>query len=320
MDPGEAMTIRGVLRRIRRVYYEARERSFQTDMLRRYRGDFGPQLFILGLPRSGTTLVYQYIVHRLHVSYFTNGVGTHPYDPVRETCRQLRHNAPYRSDFASEFGRSSGAMAPREAGNFWLRFFDIDAYETRRDVSRRDAETLRVTVRALQTLFGGAVFVNKNVKHMLRIDALAAIFDDAHFLVVDRDMVDVALSVLRAREKTLGSSEAWFSARPPNYDELARLDPVGQVCGQVFALDRRMRDDLDRVDADRVHNVSYDAFCDRPDTVVDSCASLVGGVDEKNPAVERFELRRSRPETEMEEALVAAVRTRQAETGDGGKQ
>ncbi len=31
-----------------------------------------PRLFILGLPRSGTTLVSQYIVHRLKVAYLTN--------------------------------------------------------------------------------------------------------------------------------------------------------------------------------------------------------------------------------------------------------
>jgi hypothetical protein len=33
-----------------------------------------PRLFILGLPRWGTTLVYQYIVHRLKVALLTNGV------------------------------------------------------------------------------------------------------------------------------------------------------------------------------------------------------------------------------------------------------
>ena len=41
----------------------------------------GSQLFILGPPRTGTTLIYQYIAHRLNVAYFTNGVGRYPLAP-----------------------------------------------------------------------------------------------------------------------------------------------------------------------------------------------------------------------------------------------
>lgn len=274
----------------------------------RFGGRYAPPLFILGLPRSGTTLVYQYIVHRLHVAYFTNGVGSHPFAPCATTAGALRANPPYRSDFESSYGRSSGEMAPREAGSFWLRFFDVDAYETRADIADAAASELERSVRCVQSLFDGAPFVNKNVKHLLHIDALAAIFSDAHFLLVDRDREDVAVSVLRGRVKTLGGAGEWFSAKPENYDELAKLDPVAQIVAQLDALEQRMLADLSRLDAKRVHRIVYESFCAEPESVIHACAPVFDGVPEKNPAHPRFEIRRRPPEDEMEARLVAAVR------------
>ena len=300
----------GILRRLRNLPAALAEEQFERDVLKRFRGEFAPQVFILGLPRSGTTLVYQYIVHRYHVSYFTNGVGQRPYDPCRTTYRQMRANPPYASDFESAYGRSQGEMAPREAGNFWLRFFDIDAYESADDLRAHRAAALARSIHTMQALSGGAPFVNKNVKHMLRIDALASVFPDARFLVVERDMVDVALSVMRSRVKTLGDRGAWFSVKPPEYDEIRLLAPEEQVCAQVFALEARLNDDLRRVKADRVHTIAYEDFCAHPDSVFDSMADIFENVDEKNAPVAHFALRHSLPEDEVEEKLVAYVRNR----------
>ena len=293
-----------LIRRVRRAKEHLRERLAQVAAERAYDGPFASPLFILGLPRSGTTLIYQYLVHRLHVAYFTNGVGEHPFAPCAETMRQLRKNAPYRSDFESEYGRSNGAMAPREAGSFWLRFFDINAYETRIDVPESLAAELEKSVRCVQALFNGAPFVNKNVKHLLRMDALAAIFPDAHFLVVERSRAAVAVSVLRGRIKTLGDVNAWFSARPTNYEALKKLDPVDQIVGQLDALGQRIEDDLERLDPSRVHRIVYEQFCEDPDSVLRACVPVFDGVRDKNPAQGRFDIQQYSPETDTERRLL----------------
>ncbi len=89
-------------------------------LLPRWRCD-QPQLFIIGLPRSGTTLVYQYIVHRLRVSYFSNAVGRYPRSPCVATLWERATKGDYRSDFASNYGATTGPAAPHEAGNVWGR-------------------------------------------------------------------------------------------------------------------------------------------------------------------------------------------------------
>jgi len=295
---------RGIVRRLAALPARAAESRFQRRALARHTGAVRPQLFILGLPRTGTTLVYQYIVHRCEVAYFTNRVGKRYYDPCRATWRDLSTQPPYRSDFQSRYGRSEGVMAPREAGNFWLRFFDIDAYERFADVAPGDVETLRRTVRCVQALFGGAPYVNKNVKHLLRIDALARIFPDGHFLVIDRDLSDVGLSILRARREVGGSSEAWFSARPPGHASLVGRDPVDQVCAQIAGLDARMAADLAELDAARVHRIHYDDFCARPDAVIENVPAVFAGVGWRNDPVAGFEVRRSAPRDDEETRLV----------------
>jgi len=284
------------------------ERRFCRRVLSRTESKRGAQLFILGLPRTGTTLVYQYIVHRLHVAYFTNAVGEHPYDPCRTIWASIQSGGTYRSDFESEYGRSRGDLAPREAGNFWLRFFDIDAYQVPGDVRESGLAEIRKTVFCTQALFGGAPFVNKNVKHLLRIPVLNASFPDPQFLVVERDRVDVALSLLRVRLDTLGSYDAWTSVKPPTYDSLRALDPVEQIVGQIAGIERRMDDDLAAVDAGRVHRVDYDSFCRAPDSLFEACGAALRGAAEKNPPVAGFAIRRSEPRNETEARLVERVR------------
>lgn len=44
-----------------------------------------PCVFIVGAPRSGTTLVYQVLAHVLRVSYFTNVTDLFPRSPITAT-------------------------------------------------------------------------------------------------------------------------------------------------------------------------------------------------------------------------------------------
>jgi Sulfotransferase family len=270
-----------------------------------------PQLFILGLPRSGTTLVYQYIVHRLRVAYFTNGVGSRRRAPCLTTLLEKIRFGDYRSDFRSDYGKVAGRVAPREAGPVWARFFGSEQYVTASELDPSSARTLARTVACTQRLFGDAPFVNKNVKHMLRIDALATIFPRSHFLVVERDTPAVAVSLLRARQEK-GDASGWWSVKPPDYDEIVRLPPLVQVARQLSSLDAQLRIDLAALPPERVHRVDYERFCAQPETLTRQLRGPLGDVKARNPAVARFEAVPARPRTSEEAELVELVRTEAA--------
>ncbi len=247
-----------------------------------------PVVFVLGLPRSGTTLVSQYLVHRLAVAYFTHGVGRHPRAPAVVTRLEQRLYGDYCSDFRSEYGKTRGPSSPREAGSFWGRFFGLDAYVRFEDVSEPDARTLRATIAATQRVFGGAPFVNKNVKHMLRIDALARLFPDPLFVVVRRDLRDVALSVLEARHKGLADASGWWSVKPPDHAALRDLPLPEQIAGQVVSLRDQLHRDLAEVDASRVFWIDYANFCTSPETAIEPLRRRLEPIAYRNPAVASF--------------------------------
>ena len=239
-----------------------------------------PVVFILGLPRSGATLVYHYVVYRLEVAYWTNGVGRHPRAPVVTSFLEKRRG-PDHSDFRSRTGKVEGTTAPREADSPWGRFFDPERPPRFEDASSENAERLRNLVAATQRVFGGAPFVNKNVKHMLRIDALARIFPESLFLVVRRRMQDAALSILRARLAAQDPTR-WWSVRTPDWERLLALPLEEQVAGQVRGLRRQLGADLAALPRERVLQLDYERFCREPDATLGPLRRMLGALGERN--------------------------------------
>lgn len=289
---------------LRRTFLVAPLKLAERLLLSRTRAGDQPQLFILGLPRSGTTLVYQYVVHRLRVAYFTAGVERFPRSPCLVTRRELRRHGEYASDFQSNYGSVKGPAAPHEAGQVWARWFGYEDYVRSEDLSATEVSGLRRTVAGVQHAFGDVPFVNKNVKHLLRVDALAQVFPRGLFLVVRRNLPDVALSVLRARRANGGDATRWWSARPPDYETLKGLPPPAQVAGQLRSLQRRLDQDLARLDPARVLSVDYDTFCRRPETLIEALRPALGHPPFRNPAVDKFDVTTNAPRTDEERVLL----------------
>ena len=264
----------------------------------------GTQLFILGLPRSGTTLIYQYIIYRLQAAYFTNSIRYSFLWPCLGTSLDVKGNISYRSDFKNHYGTVKGRMAPHEGGEFWNRFFDKESYQEYSDISDDTKNHLRKTICCMQQIFGTPLFINKNIKHLLRIDILAQVFEDSYFLVVERDLDDVALSLLRSRKKLFGTYGHWFSVRPDNFEDLVDLDPAEQVAKQVNRLSARLTSDLDKLDPSRVIKISYSDFCSHPDLVLERLPFLHDKTAYNNAPVKGFDVTRSAPENEIEKQTI----------------
>jgi len=265
------------------------------------------QLFLTGLPRTGTTLVSQYIVHRLDVAYFTNGVSRFPLAPCTVSRWQRWFHPAYQSDFRSNYGRSRGPMAPREAGAFWGHYFNIDRYQEVSDLPASHLETVRRTILRMQNIFADAPFMNKNVKHLLRLNILAHIFPNAHFLVVERSLPDVAISVLVGRRKLSPDGSRWFSIVPRCYEEIRHL-PVGeQIPRQLIDIQEKMNEDLRQIDPARVLHVPYDDFCRDPEALISAIRQRCPGTREKNPAVASFPEKRHEPADAEQEKLICIL-------------
>ncbi len=273
----------------------------------RARDDGAAQFFLTGLPRTGTTLVSQYIAHRLDVAYFTNGVGQFPLAPCTISRWQRWTHPPYQSDFRSEYGRNKGPMAPREAGAFWGYYFDIDRYQESGDVSARNLEIVRRTVWRMQNIFAGAAFMNKNVKHLLRLNVLATIFPNSNFVIIQRDLSEVAISVLIGRRKLSADGSRWFSIVPRCYEKIRNLPIIEQIPRQLIDIQEKMEEDLGKIDPARILHVPYSEFCRAPEALIGEIKKRCPGTREKNPAITSFPENRHHPADKEQEQLVGIL-------------
>ena len=223
-----------------------------------------PPVFIVGVPRSGTTLLYQLMMSAFKFAYIPNVANTWYQCPITATRWALRWCQPYQSLFASRHGYEQGCLAPSEAGNIWNRWFP---YEKREGFNYTPAGWLSDSaqqeivrcVAHIEQLFD-APFLTKNVKMSVRIAALREMFPGALFIHISRDPLDAALSLLVVRRK---NNKEWWSVLPREYAELEALPELEQVCKQVYFTEQNILDDVKGI-SDRVHSLPYSTVCSQP--------------------------------------------------------
>ena len=166
---------------------------------------------------------------------------------------------------------------------------------------------MRRTIGCIQTIFGGAPFVNKNVKHLLRLAPLAKVFKNAHFLVVERALEDVALSVLRARHESAGGAQNWWSAKPSNFLELKNLPIPEQIAGQLISLKQQLYRDLEALESQHSTIINYEHFCSDPESIVEESRGKIKGLSCRGPAERKFTQSVNSAETPTERQLVRVL-------------
>jgi hypothetical protein len=222
-------------------------------------------LFVISLPRSGSTLLYLLLAQRFRVVYFSNLMAAFPMSPVAVhwITRGLNALEPP-SGLESHYGATQGWRAPNQGWRMWNRWFpeSLDFIDPDH-LDPTSVGEMRATVAALQRA-ENAPFINKWQRHVPRLRALAVAFPEALFINLTRSPVLVAQSILAGRREFLGDERAWLSARPRDHARIEGRDPVEQVCLQVFLLDQDLQQDIAAIGADRFLNVGYESLCTSP--------------------------------------------------------
>ncbi len=221
-----------------------------------------PPIFILGAPRSGSTLIVQAITDAFDIGYLSNAhCRFFGWPALAERVLRPLVNKP-RSSYQSDYGVTKGKHAPSECGEWWYRFFRREpAYVPAKEADPAKMVNFRRSLLALTDAFDKPV-IFKNLYVSLRIQAIVKHIPEALFIEVRRNEVDNAVSILEARKKIYGDYHAWFSVPPPNVDALKQLPPTEQVIGQIRSIYHTIRNDLGRVGADRLLVLEYEKFCD----------------------------------------------------------
>ena len=285
-------------------------------------------LFVIGAPRTGSTVFYQTLASTWQVGYLNNFVCRYPRSVAaasRISRTMFRGRGPHSLD--SFYGRTTGLNEPSECGEFWYRFFPRDPlYAPRGSLSATKVETLRSTVASIQSCASGP-FVFKNLYCSLRIGALADVFPQAMFIWCRRNVRDCARSIAFGRQRINRDVGEWWSTKPPEFETLNKLSVADQLVGQIYCVERHIYHDIaDHFGSDRLFTVQYEDFCRCPQQVL---ADLENWLEDNDIGIGRrrvppgpLELRsRPFPDDELEHALEDAVEqwypTEPSHTGPG---
>ncbi len=231
-------------------------------------------IFIIGAPRSGTTLVYQALISALDVCYPSNLIARFWENPLLGYALQndiYPEFSKFISSFESMHGYSeNSALEPHEFGYFWSRWFD----HSKTHFTSPDTEINPLLKKEINALlnFSQKDWIFKNLTLGLKIPLLKKKFPKAKFVVVTRTPGSVAASLLMGRIKRFGNKNHWWSLIPKEIDRLNQCSAEEQVVAQVFYCYRQIFDDLQILNEQDYHIVDYRQFCGKTKAIVTEIA------------------------------------------------
>ena len=231
-----------------------------------------PILFIVGSPRSGSTLLYLALSQALNVSWFTNVTQLFPRSPIT-AAKWFSSKTNNQFQLRNYFGNTPGLSLPNDGFSIWNRWYGNDRYAP--TVSADSADSMYQFMATWLNSFKKPL-LNKNNRNSLCVRQLSEVFPTAHFIVITRNHADVARSLVRSREFVQGSKhKPWGLLSHSNHkdDELGYIE---DICDQLSQIRDQMSAGLVAVDPLKVTRVRYEDFCGEPLKSVNSVASRTG--------------------------------------------
>ena len=289
-------------------------RPRETRLVRRYFRDDLPTVFIVGVPRSGTTLLFQLMARHLEVGYVNNFMARYWMAPVY-AARKFERVYPdcrWREDPESDFGAAEGLMEPHEFSWFWQFWLEFGATDhlTREEWDAIDWEPPRAEILALAGWFARPV-VFKSINYTnYHIAWLHELFPKARFIWMRRDPRYTAQSILGVRESRYGDRKRWWSVRPRDVEVWRHRPPEEQVAHQVHDIETAIEGAFAQLPARAGFTVSYEALTADPRRELAALATFLETPLRDGTALETLSLahrnHRSLPEADWT-ALTAAL-------------
>ncbi len=225
-----------------------------------------PPTFIIGPPRSGTTVLYQLLCKHLYFGYVNNFVSNWPNCPI--TATKLYHMLyPDSNDIEliSNFGNSLYPFGPNEFGKFWYRWFN-QLHKLKKE-DEYFLKRLKIEVSGLTKIHQQPLLF-KNVVHSMRILDLHKIFNNSTFIVLKRKKIDIAQSILNAKMSLYNDKNHPFSVISSK-DQMDPLIPywkkiVSQINGVYFNIESA----VDIIGSENFIFIDYKELCENTKTIL----------------------------------------------------
>lgn len=267
---------------------------FEKNKIKKLRTEnakFQP-VFIIGPPRSGSTILFQVLTNYLDVSYITNLVNlakTNPYFGFYLNDK-FSTNKPHNT-FSSNFGKTkdNNLSAPNE-GLFWYKWIEKGVYfSDSNSLNNKQKKEFRDTIYAIINKYKKP-FLIKNLSFSVRLKLLVDIFPEAKYIYIKRNPVYIAQSIIQAKRKlNIPDYEMW-SVKPKKFKEFEKSGLVKQVINQINGIEDHINDDKQLIPENNFIEISYEELCSNTKQSIDILKSFIRA-NYKNDNIENLEIR-----------------------------
>jgi len=251
----------GFIRTCHPLILQWEKRVFQLSVR-----ELNQPIFIIGAPRTGSTILYQALTNAYQFAYIDNTACT--------WHRNLRFglwlsqkkwdNAPH-NNFKANHGNTSkyGGHAPSECGEFWYRWLPRD-----RHFIDHDEVTDRMIQEIQEEVFGASSYLQrpllfKNLNAGQRLRLINKAFPYAKIIFIRRDPRFVIRSIMMGRKKVGVKGGEWWGVMPPNVNDLLQLPEQEMCAAQVYHLERQIEEDLTLFPEENIRVVHYQQIGDQ---------------------------------------------------------
>jgi len=237
-----------------------------------------PIIFVNGLPRSGTTLLMQYLTSSFEFGYINNLIARFWLSPLVGLRLSMSSNlSRNESDFSNFFGRTRHVSEPHEFSYFWKKWLQIEdskPYDLKLAQNQINWYELSGVIKNMQAEVQ-APFVFKGLHPCRHLKYFQKYFQNVIVIHIDRNPIEVARSLKKARIHHFGDPNHWWSVISSNYADIKSLDYSEQIPHQIYSLSTDYELNYDGLEANNLIRINFDDFLKTPKELMNRIDSRI---------------------------------------------
>jgi len=231
-------------------------------------------VFIVGAPRSGTTILTQALSSCFDVGYVDNLMASFWKSPIFGALLSNKLITQRTISFSSDYGQTELISDPHEFGGFWRENLNYENMEQKTDTDI-DWGKLIKRLDGIYSVFNKPM-IYKVFQLYWHLAEFHSLRPATKWILIERNLESNAESLLKLREKKTGSRDNWVSAKPLLSNRFDGCTNEAQVVSQVFGINQWIREQFAKISRDSWLILDYEKFVREPKNTLDEISVFLG--------------------------------------------